>query len=58
MRNIGIIRKEFLNSFPRDIDVNTSTLLKHIKDFYRSKGNENSFRYIFRLLFDIEDVEF
>ena len=55
---VELFRKEFLNGLNRDINANTSNLLKHIKDFYRAKGNENSFRYIFRLLFGIEDVEF
>ncbi|SVC90835.1 uncharacterized protein METZ01_LOCUS343689, partial [marine metagenome] len=55
---VELFRKEFLDGFNRDTDVSTSNLLKHIKDFYRSKGNENSFRYIFRLLFGIDDIEF
>ena len=55
---VELFRKEFLNGFSKNADINTANLLKHIKDFYRAKGNENSFRYIFRLLFGIEDVEF
>jgi len=55
---VELFRKEFLTGFTKNADVSTSNLLKNIKDFYRSKGNENSFRYIFRLLFGIEDVEF
>jgi hypothetical protein len=55
---VELFRKEFLTGFSKNADVSTSNLLKNIKDFYRSKGNENSFRYIFRLLFGIEEVEF
>ena len=55
---VELFRKEFLTGFTKNADISTSNLLKHIKDFYRSKGNENSFRYIFRLLFDIDDIEF
>ena len=55
---VELFRKEFLTGFSKNADISTSNLLKNIKDFYRSKGNENSFRYIFRLLFGIEDVEF
>ena len=55
---VELFRKEFLNGFSKNADISTSNLLKHIKDFYRSKGNENSFRYIFRLLFGIEEVDF
>ena len=55
---VELFRKEFIRGFGVDSVGNTSTLLKNIKDFYRSKGNENSFRYIFRLLFGITEVEF
>ena len=55
---VELFRKEFLTGFTKNADISTPNLLKNIKDFYRSKGNENSFRYIFRLLFGIEDVEF
>ena len=43
---VELFRKEFLNGFSKNADISTSNLLKNIKDFYRSKGNENSFRYI------------
>ena len=33
-------------------------VLKNIKDFYRAKGNEASFQYIFRILYGKEDVTF
>ena len=55
---VELFRKEFLTGFSKNTDISTSNLLKNIKDFYRSKGNENSFRYIFRLLFGIEEVDF
>ncbi len=55
---VELFRKEFLTGFSKNDDINTPNLLKHIKDFYRSKGNENSFRFIFSLLFGIDDVEF
>ena len=40
------------------VQTNKNKILKHIKDFYRAKGNEASFQYIFRLLYGKEDVQF
>ena len=52
-------KREFLLNFPEklavDIDgnmVNEKTLLKNIKDFYRSKGSETSYEFLFRVLYD------
>lgn len=51
---------QFLNGFPQElvIDQQTQTpvdrkrLVKRIKEFYRSKGNEKSYEFLFRILFD------
>ncbi len=52
------LKKEFLNCFG-DIssNINERTLLKNIKDFYRSKGSEKALRLLFRIFFD-EEVDF
>lgn len=55
---VELFRKEFLSGFNKNEDINTANLLKNIKDYYRAKGNENSFRFIFSLLFGIDDVTF
>ena len=55
---VELFRKEFLQGIPQDILANKREALKHIKDFYRAKGNENSFRYIFRLLYGKENISF
>ena len=49
--------KEFLPNIPRDIIVNKTQLLKHIKQFYRAKGTEKSFKLFFRMLYNI-NVDF
>ena len=36
---VELFRKEFLQGFSKNADINTANLLKHIKDFYRAKGN-------------------
>lgn len=39
------------------IEVNKRTLVKQIRDFYRARGTEKSFKLLFRILFN-EDVDF
>jgi hypothetical protein len=48
---------EFLDGIPTDILTDKRKLVKHIMDFYRARGSENSFKLLFRILFN-EDVEF
>ena len=58
-------RKQFIPDFPSEftIDVETGkplnlkTLIKRASEFYRSKGTQNSFNFIFRILFD-QDIQF
>lgn len=50
-------RKEYLNSIPEDIVTDKLLLLKHIKEFYINKGNEDSYKFLFKLLFN-ENIEF
>ena len=52
-------KREFLLNFPEKLAVdadgnliNERTLLKNIKDFYRSKGSETSYEFLFRILYD------
>jgi|TARA_R110002096_G_scaffold276280_2_gene470345 hypothetical protein len=55
---VELFRKEFLSGVPKGSLGDKAGLLKNIKDFYRAKGNEASFQFIFRLLFGKEDVQF
>ena len=56
-RFIDYFRHEFMYLIPGNIRADERNILKHIKDFYQAKGTENSFRFIFRILFN-EEVEF
>ena len=47
---------EFGINVPRSSLANDKYFLKHIKDFYSTKGSEESFRILFRHLFGIEIV--
>jgi hypothetical protein len=53
----------YLNSFPELLATNSSgnkpnkkTLLKKIRDFYGNKGTENSYKFLFKVLYD-SDLE-
>jgi len=45
---------ELLLDIPKNVLVDKTLLAKHIKELYVSKGNENSFRLLFRILFNKE----
>ena len=55
---VELFRKEFLDGMPQGMLADKNKILKNIKDYYRAKGNEDSFKYIFRLLYGKEDVSF
>ena len=55
---VELFRKEFLDGIPTSILADKDRILKNVKDFYRAKGNEASYQYIFRLLYDKQDVSF
>ena len=50
--------KSFFNNFasliPRDVEVNKETLIKNVLPLYISRGNEKSFKLLFRMLFNDE----
>jgi len=50
-------RKEFLVNIPISVLADKRLLVKHIKDFYRARGSEKSYKFLFRILYN-ENVEF
>jgi hypothetical protein len=50
------IVREILPYFPREILLDKSKFLKHVGQFYRSKGSLDSLKFLFRLLYN-EDIE-
>jgi len=54
---VEFFRREILSNFPSETLADKRLLAKNIKDFYRAKGTENSFKLLFRLLFD-EEIDF
>ena len=53
-------RKQYLLDFPETLAINKETgkpldekiLIKNIKDFYKAKGTEKTYKFLFRILFD------
>lgn len=43
---------KFMNNIPRDIVADKALVLKHIREFYRSKGSKPSYQFLMRILFD------
>ena len=51
---VEYFQREFMNNIPRNIVVDKRLLMKHIKQLYRSRGSQESYRFLFRAMFDIE----
>lgn len=47
-------KNKFMANLPLDTKVDTRTLLKHISEIYKSKGSYQSFKLLFRVLFDVD----
>jgi hypothetical protein len=61
---VGAFKKEYLLGFPEELAVDTDgntvdtrQLIKNIKEFYRNKGTEKTYEFLFRVLYDTA-VEF
>jgi hypothetical protein len=46
----------YLSLFPKNTDASKYVLIKNATELFKSKGNENSFKYFFRTLFN-EDIQ-
>ena len=53
---IGFIKTMFLRMFPDKTEASMQHLLSFAKDFYSKRGTFNSYKFLFRALYD-EDVE-
>ena len=51
-------KKEFYTNIPKTTVTDRRQLLKRMIQVYRSKGNEASFGWLFRSIFNKEDIEF
>ena len=53
-RFVNFFRTEFLYQIPGTVLADKRHILKHIKEFYQARGTEDSFRFLFRILFNEE----
>ena len=49
-------KNKYVNSLPENIVSDKKLLIKYILDLYRSKGSDNSYALLFKMLFN-EDIE-
>jgi hypothetical protein len=56
---IDSFKKQYAPRFPEQLSssVNTRTFYKNLIDFYRARGTEDSFKFLFRLLFNDDNIE-
>ena len=51
---VEYFRKEFMVNIPKDVLADKRLLTKHIREFYRTRGSQESYRFLFRILFNKE----
>jgi hypothetical protein len=54
---VEYFRKEFMISIPKTTLADKRLLTKHIKEFYRTKGSQESYRFLFRALYG-QEIDF
>ena len=54
---VEYFRKEFMINIPSSTLADKRLLAKHIREFYRSRGSQESYRFLFRALFG-QEIEF
>ena len=53
---VTYFKNQFMNSFPENMAADKKFMIKHIQDLYNSKGTVNSYKLLFRMLFN-EDID-
>lgn len=48
---LEFLKYEFLNNFPKKIMVDERLIISRITDFYRTKGTEDSYKLLFKILY-------
>lgn len=54
---VEYFRKEFMINIPSNVLADKRLLAKHIREFYRARGSQESYRFLFRALFG-KEIEF
>jgi len=51
---LDFLHNEFLGILPKDLKTNRKTLIKNILSFYQSRGTEDAYKLLFRILYNQE----
>ena len=54
---VEYFRREFMVNIPKSTLADKRLLAKHIRDFYRTRGAQNSYRFLFRAIYG-KEIEF
>jgi hypothetical protein len=54
---VEYFRREFMPNIPKDVLADQRLLVKHIREFYQSRGTPESYRFLFRALYN-KEIEF
>ena len=54
---VEYFRREFMVNIPASVLADKRLLAKHIREFYRTRGSQESFRFLFRALFN-QEIDF
>ena len=55
---LEVLRKEFIPNIPKTAKTNLKKLIPLAKNVYQNRGNESSFKFLWRSVYDQEDLEF
>jgi len=54
---VEYFRKQYMLNIPKNVLADKRLLTKHIRDFYRTRGSQESYRFLFRALFN-QEIDF
>jgi hypothetical protein len=54
---VEYFKRQYMANIPEGAETDKRLLIKHIRDFYRSRGSPDSYRFLFRAMFN-EEIEF
>lgn len=54
---IKYFQREVMADFPEEVITNKALLISRIKELYRSKGSEQAYKFLFRILYD-DEIDF
>ena len=54
---VEYFRREFMLNIPKETLADKRLMVKHIRDFYRTRGSQESYRFLFRALFG-QEIDF